>query len=108
MPTTRSVSLGIWVAAGSRDERPAIAGSSHFLEHLLFKGTPTRTARQIAEAFDAVGGELNAFSAKEYTCYFARVLDRDLPMAVEFVTDMVQNSLIAKADLEAERQVILE
>ncbi len=108
MPGTRSVAFAFWVGIGSRDERPAIAGSSHFLEHLLFKGTKTRSARQIAEAFDAVGGDLNAFSAKEYTCYYCRVLDRDLPMAVEFMADMLQNSEIAKVDVEAERLVILE
>ena len=108
MPGTRSVALAMWVDVGSRDERPAIAGSSHFLEHLLFKGTKTRTARQIAEAFDAMGGDLNAFSAKEYTCYYCRVLDRDLPTAIEFMADMIQNSEIAKVDVEAERLVILE
>ncbi|HCP61838.1 MAG TPA: peptidase M16, partial [Actinobacteria bacterium] len=74
MPGTRSVALGVWVDVGSRDERPNIAGSSHFLEHLLFKGTRKLTAVEIAQAFDAVGGDLNAFSAKEYTCYYARVL----------------------------------
>ena len=72
MPGVRSVSLGFWVLAGSRDEPPAISGSSHFLEHLLFKGTHTRSAKDIAEAFDAVGGDLNAFTSKEYTCYYAR------------------------------------
>ena len=108
MPGTRSVAFAFWVGIGSRDERPAIAGSSHFLEHLLFKGTKTRTARQIAEAFDAMGGDLNAFSAKEYTCYYCRVLDRDLPTAIEFMADMIQNSEIAKVDVEAERLVILE
>jgi predicted Zn-dependent peptidase len=108
MPGTRSVALGVWVDVGSRDERPAVAGSSHFLEHLLFKGTRTRTARDIAEAFDAVGGDLNAFTAKEYTCYYCRVRDQDLPMAVDFMSDMLQNSRLAKADVEAERQVILE
>src|SRR5207244_9710714 len=77
-------------------------------EHLLFKGTKQRTARQIAEAFDSVGGDLNAFTAKEYTCYYCRVRDQDLPMAVEFMSDMIQNSLIATSDLEAERLVILE
>src|SRR5207249_6059753 len=104
----RSVALGIWVDVGSRDERPAINGASHFLEHLLFKGTKKRTARQIAEAFDAVGGDLNAFTAKEYTCYYCRVSDFDLPMAVEYMSDMLQRSVIAARDLEAERQVILE
>ncbi|MBI3648521.1 MAG: insulinase family protein, partial [Actinobacteria bacterium] len=91
-----------------RDEAHAISGSSHFLEHLLFKGTKTRSARDIAEAFDAVGGDVNAFTAKEYTCYYGRVLDRDLPMAVDHLCDMLQHSLIRSADLDAERQVILE
>ncbi|MDQ3991335.1 MAG: insulinase family protein, partial [Actinomycetota bacterium] len=93
---------------GSRDEHPDVAGSSHFLEHLLFKGTKRRSARDIAEAFDAVGGDLNAYSAKEYTTFYARVLDRDLPMAVEHLCDMLQGSVIRKADVDAERQVILE
>ncbi len=104
----RSVAMGVWVDVGSRDERPTINGASHFLEHLLFKGTKRLTARQIAEAFDSVGGDLNAFTAKEYTCYYCRVGDQDLPMAVEYMSDMLQNSVIAKADLEAERLVILE
>jgi predicted Zn-dependent peptidase len=108
MASARSVSLGFWVLAGSRDEAPAISGSSHFLEHLLFKGTTTRSARDIAEAFDAVGGDVNAFTAKEYTCYYARVLDRDLPMAVDHLCDMLQSSVLRTADLDAERQVILE
>ena len=108
MPEMRSVALGVWVSVGSREERPEIAGTSHFLEHLLFKGTKDRSARDIAEAFDAVGGDLNAFSAKEYTCYYCRVLDRDLPMAVESMSDMIQNSTIAKSDVETERNVILE
>src|SRR5215207_8683611 len=108
MPGVRSVALGIWVLAGSRDEPPPISGSSHFLEHLLFKGTTTRSATDIAEAFDSVGGDVNAFTAKEYTCFYARVRDRDLPMAVEHLCDMVQNSLIRAPDVDAERQVILE
>jgi predicted Zn-dependent peptidase len=108
MPGVRSVALGIWVLAGSRDEDPAISGSSHFLEHLLFKGTTSRSALDIAQSFDAVGGDLNAFTAKEYTCFYARVLDRDLPMAVEHLADMLQHSVIRTADLDAERQVILE
>src|SRR2546425_142964 len=108
MSSARSVSLGFWVLAGSRDEAPAISGSSHFLEHLLFKGTAGRSARDIAEAFDVVGGDVNAFTAKEYTCCYARVLDRDLPMAVDYLCDMLQNSVIRTADLDAERQVILE
>jgi predicted Zn-dependent peptidase len=108
MPGVRSVSLGFWVLAGSRDEVHRISGSSHFLEHLLFKGTPSRTALQIAEDFDAVGGDVNAFTAKEYTCYYARVLDHDLEMAVDHLADMVQHSVIRTNDLDAERQVILE
>jgi predicted Zn-dependent peptidase len=108
MPGVRSASIGIWVLAGSRDEAPRISGSSHFLEHLLFKGTSTRSAQDIAQAFDAVGGDVNAFTAKEYTCYYSRVLDRDLELAVDHLADMLQNSLIRSADLDAERQVILE
>jgi predicted Zn-dependent peptidase len=107
MPGVRSVSIGIWVLAGSRDERPAISGHCHFLEHLLFKGTDTRTALDIAEAFDAVGGDVNAFTAKEYTCYYARVLDRDLEMAVDYLVDMLQHSTISAQDLAAESDVIL-
>ena len=107
MPGVRSVSIGFWVLAGSRDERPAISGHCHFLEHLLFKGTTSRTALDIAEAFDGVGGDVNAFTAKEYTCYYARVLDRDLEMAVDHLTDMLQHSTIRSNDLEAESHVIL-
>jgi predicted Zn-dependent peptidase len=108
MPGVRSVALGFWVLAGSRDEPPKISGSSHFLEHLLFKGTQTRSAADIAEAFDAVGGDVNAFTAKEYTCFYARVGDRDLPMALDHLSDMLQNSMIRASDVDAERQVILE
>jgi predicted Zn-dependent peptidase len=108
MPGVRSVALGLWVLAGSRDEPPPISGSSHFLEHLLFKGTKARSARDIAEAFDAVGGEVNAFTAKEYTAYYSRVRDRDLPMAVEHLADMLQHSVLRTADFEAEKRVILE
>jgi predicted Zn-dependent peptidase len=108
MPSVRSVTIGIWVLAGSRDEQPRISGASHFLEHLLFKGTKRRTALDIAEAFDAAGGDLNAFTAKEFTCYYARVLDRDLEMAIDHLADMLQHSVIRTTDLDAERQVILE
>jgi predicted Zn-dependent peptidase len=100
--------LGFWAAVGSRDEPARVAGASHFLEHLLFKGTRSRSARDIAEAFDAVGGDLNAFTGREHTAFYARVLDRDLPMAVEHLADMIQDSVIRSEDLEAERQVILE
>jgi predicted Zn-dependent peptidase len=108
MPGVRSVALGFWVLAGSRDEPPPISGSSHFLEHLLFKGTRLRSARDIAEAFDAVGGDVNAFTAKEYTCFYARVRDRDLPMAVEQLADMLQHSVLRENDFASERRVILE
>jgi predicted Zn-dependent peptidase len=108
MPGVRSVSLGFWVLAGSRDEPPAISGSSHFLEHLLFKGTKVRSARDIAEDFDAVGGDVNAFTSKEYTCYYARILDKDIEMAVDHLSDMFQHSVLRSRDLDGERQVILE
>ncbi len=108
MPGVRSVSLGIWAGVGSRDETHRLAGASHYLEHLLFKGTRRRSAKDIAKAMDAVGGEVNAFTSKEYTCFYARTLDRDLPLAVDVLVDMVRNSRIAKADVEAERTVILE
>lgn len=108
IPHVRSVAFGIWVGVGSRDEAPALGGASHYLEHLLFKGTRKRDALEIAAVMDAVGGEMNAFTAKEYTCYYARVLDRDVPLAVDVVTDMVTSSLIAARDVESERGVILE
>ncbi|MGQ0572711.1 MAG: M16 family metallopeptidase [Pseudonocardia sp.] len=104
----RSVSLGIWIGIGSRDETPAQAGAAHFLEHLLFKGTRRRTASGIAEAFDAVGGDLNAFTAKEHTCYYAHVLDTDLPLAVEVLADVVTDAVLDPADVELERGVVLE
>src|SRR5450759_2889545 len=108
MPTVRSVAFGVWVGVGSRDETPSLAGSSHFLEHLLFKGTRRRDALEIAAVMDAVGGEMNAFTAKEYTCYYARVLDTDLPLAVDVVCDMVTSSVVAGRDVDAERGVVLE
>jgi predicted Zn-dependent peptidase len=108
MPGVRSTTFGIWAGVGSRDETPRQAGASHFLEHLLFKGTATRSAAQIAEQMDAIGGEHNAFTSKEYTCFYARTLDRDLPLAVEVLVDMVRASKLARPDVEAERTVILE
>jgi predicted Zn-dependent peptidase len=107
MPDVRSATLGLWISVGSRDERPDEAGCSHFLEHLLFKGTTRRTARQIAEELDAVGGEMNAFTSKEVTCFYARVLDRDLPIAFDVLADMVVDATNAPEDVEAERQVVL-
>jgi predicted Zn-dependent peptidase len=108
IPAMRSVSFGIWVAVGSRDEPPELAGVSHFLEHLLFKGTTRRTALDISAEIEAVGGETNAFTTKEYTCYYARVLDADLPLAVDVMCDLVAGSVLAAADVETERGVILE
>jgi predicted Zn-dependent peptidase len=108
MNEVRSVSCGLWWDVGSRDEPEPIAGASHFLEHLLFKGTPTRTAKGIADAFDAVGGDVNAFTGKEYTCFYSRVLDEDLPMAFDILSDMVRNSVVDPDELESERKVILE
>jgi predicted Zn-dependent peptidase len=108
VPGVRSAAFGVWVGVGSRDEHPREAGASHFLEHLLFKGTARRTALEIAAVMDAVGGELNAFTAKEYTCYYGRVLDEDLPLAVDVVSDIVTAASCAPQDVEAERGVILE
>jgi len=108
VPGSRSATVGYWVAVGSRDELPATFGSTHFLEHLLFKGTAARTALDIAVSFDAVGGEHNAMTAKEYTCYYAKVQDRDLPMAITVLSDMVTSSLIDTGEFETERDVILE
>ena len=108
VPTMRSVSFGVWVGVGSRDESGKQAGASHYLEHLLFKGTRQRSALEISSAIDRLGGEMNAFTAKEFTCFYARVLDADLPVAVDVVTDMVLSSTITGPDFESERGVILE
>ena len=108
VPSVRSASVGLWVSVGSRDEGPTVAGAAHFLEHLLFKSTPTRTSVEIAQAVDAVGGELNAFTAREYTCYYAHVLDEDLELAVDLVSDVVLNGVCASGDVELERDVVLE
>lgn len=107
MPAVRSVALGVWVEAGSRDETPTSKGVSHFLEHMLFKGTSNRSARQIAEALEDVGGSLNAYTSKEFSCYSAHVLDEHVPLAVDVLADILQNSLLAEDDLEKERDVIL-
>ena len=108
VPWVRSASVGLWVNVGSRDEGPTVAGAAHFLEHLLFKATPTRTSVEIAQAVDAVGGELNAFTAKEHTCYYAHVLDDDLELAVDLVADVVLNGRCEPDDVEVERDVVLE
>lgn len=108
VPSVRSASVGVWVDVGSRDEGRTVAGAAHFLEHLLFKATPTRTSVEIAQAVDAVGGELNAFTSREHTCYYAHVLDEDLELAVDLVADVVLNGVCAADDVELERDVVLE
>ena len=105
LPSVRSATFGIWANVGSRDETPTLNGATHYLEHLLFKGTARRSALDISSAIDAVGGEMNAFTAKEYTCYYARVLDTDLPLAIDVVCDMLTGSLIEAEDVDAERGV---
>ena len=108
VPSVRSAAIGIWVNVGSRDETPAVAGASHFLEHLLFKGTPSRTALEISSSIEAVGGDMNAFTSKEYTCFYARVIDTDLPMAIDVVSDLITSSIVSALDVDAERKVVLE
>ncbi|GAA1317351.1 pitrilysin family protein [Leucobacter albus] len=114
MPAARSVTIGFWVGIGSRDEQaersdaPGSLGSTHFLEHLLFKGTPRRDAYEIATSFDRIGAEHNALTAKEYTCYYAKVRDADFEQAVDSLADMVANSVLDPAEFENERDVILE
>ena len=108
VPSVRSAAVGIWVNVGSRDEAPATAGASHFLEHLLFKGTTSRTALDISSSIESVGGEMNAFTSKEYTCFYARVIDTDLPMAIDVVSDLITSSIVTALDVDAERKVVLE
>ena len=106
--SVRSAAFGIWVNVGSRDENTKTAGASHFLEHLLFKGTKRRSALEISSAIEAVGGDTNAFTGKEYTCFYARVIDKDLPLAVDVICDLITSSLVEPADVDAERKVVLE
>ena len=105
--TSRSAAVGIWANVGSRDEGKTVAGASHFLEHLLFKGTKTRTALEISSSIEAVGGEMNAFTGQEYTCFYARVIDTDLPLAVDVVTDLITSSTFTSEDVDSERKVVL-
>lgn len=108
IPHVRSVSFGIWVKTGSRNETPENNGISHFIEHMMFKGTSARSAKDIADLFDGIGGNVNAFTSKEYTCYFAKVLDEHLPMAVDALSDMFFNSVFDPEELAKEKNVILE
>lgn len=108
LPGARSASVGIWIGVGSRDERHSVAGVAHFLEHLLFKSTPTRTALDIAQLMDSIGGELNAFTTQEHTCFYAHVIDEDLALAVDLVSDVVLRGQCHSADVDIERHVVLE
>ncbi len=102
--TVRSVAIGIWVKTGSRNEGLHENGISHFIEHMLFKGTETRSPQQIAEAFDRIGGQVNAFTAKEYTCYYAKVLDEHVRIAVDVLQDMFFNSVFEEKEIEREKK----
>ncbi len=108
MDEVRSIALGIWFAVGSRDEASAEAGMSHFMEHMMFKGTPARSSRELSEAFDRLGAELNAFTSKEYTCYYSRFVDEHLESAMELLSDMVVNASLDDESCRQERQVVIE
>lgn len=108
IPYVKSVSIGVWIEAGSRFENQNINGISHFIEHMLFKGTENRTAKEIAESIDSVGGQLNAFTSKECTCFYAKVLDEHLPLAVDVLADMIFNSKFDEEDIVKEKNVVLE
>ncbi|HUI04608.1 MAG TPA: pitrilysin family protein [Acidimicrobiales bacterium] len=108
MADARSVTVGVWVGTGSRDEDDAFSGASHFLEHLLFKGTPTWSAAQIAEAVDEVGGDMNAFTTKEYTAFYVRLLAEDLPLGLDVLGAIMTDPALRDDDVEAERQVIMD
>lgn len=108
MPDVASASIGVWVGTGSRDETEPQAGISHFLEHLLFKGTEARTARDIAEAVDAVGGDMNAYTTKEYTTFYVRALSEHLELGLDILCDILREPALRSDDVDAERQVILE
>jgi len=108
IPSAYAMTVGFWVDAGSRDESGPLAGASHFLEHLLFKGTETRTARDIAEAVEAAGGEMNAFTGKEYTAFYVRVLREELDLALDILSDIMWAPSFESNEMESERQVIIE
>jgi predicted Zn-dependent peptidase len=108
MPSLRSIAVGCWIDTGTRDERPAEAGASHFLEHLLFKGSDRLSARAIAETFDAIGAESNAFTSKDYTCFWARLLDQDLGTGLDALAEMIQRPAFRAAEIDAERSVVIE
>jgi len=108
MPHVRSVSIGVWLARGSRHESPERGGIAHFVEHMLFKGTDTRSAEDIAQAIDSIGGQLDAFTAKEYASYYIKVLDEHLPLAIDILSDIVRNPAFSADDIEREKKVVVE
>ncbi|HBG17457.1 MAG TPA: peptidase M16 [Firmicutes bacterium] len=108
IPYVRSVSIGFWVACGSRNETSREQGISHLIEHMVFKGTKNRSAREIAESIDAVGGHLNAFTTKEYTCFYVKILDKHFRLGLELLADLVINSLFPLEELEKEKNVVVE
>ncbi|WP_407407629.1 M16 family metallopeptidase [Peribacillus sp.] len=108
IPTVRSAAIGVWIKTGSRNETPELNGVSHFLEHMFFKGTTTRNAREIAESFDSIGGQVNAFTSKEYTCYYAKVMDNHASYALEILADMFFNSTFDEEELKKEKNVVYE
>jgi predicted Zn-dependent peptidase len=108
MPHVRSVSIGVWLARGSRHEATEVGGIAHFVEHMLFKGTKTRTAEDIAQTIDSIGGQMDAFTSKEYAGYYLKVLDEHLPLAVDVLSDIVSHPAFADTDVEREKKVILE
>src|SRR6187431_1650775 len=108
MPHVRSVSIGVWLTRGSRHETAERGGIAHFVEHMLFKGTGTRSAEDIAQAIDSIGGQLDAFTAKEYASYYIKVLDEHLPLAIDILSDIVRNPAFSPDDIEREKKVVLE
>src|SRR5919199_4498513 len=108
MPHVRSVTIGVWLMRGSRHESDDLSGIAHFVEHMLFKGTDTRTAEDIAQAIDSIGGQLDAFTAKEYASYYIKVLDEHLPLAVDVLADIVMRPAFTGDDIEREKKVVLE
>ena len=108
MSHVRSVSIGVWLARGSRHEPQEQSGIAHFVEHMLFKGTATRSAEDIAQTIDSIGGQMDAFTAKEYASYYIKVLDEHLPLAVDVLSDIVMNPAFKAEDIEREKKVVLE
>src|SRR2546426_7247239 len=108
MPTLKSVTVGVWVNTGSRDEQASQAGYSHFIEHMLFKGTRRRSSAEISREIDALGGEMNAFTSRETTTYYVKVLDQQLDRAVELLSDLFHHSRFESKEVEKEKQVVLE